>query len=83
MLINLELCGPVGRQHGSARREQLDHTVSSAGPRRLSGVECGAKSGQNAVMSWIGSGAVDLKQVTFMPPVLLIGFYLSLNALLG
>ena len=43
----------------------------------------GAKSGQNAVMSWIGSGAVDLKQVTFMPPVLLIGFYLSLNALLG
>ena len=44
---------------------------------------CGAKSGQNAVMSWIGSGAVDLKQVTFMSPVLLIGFYLSLNALLG
>ena len=43
----------------------------------------GAKRGQNAVMSWIGSGAVDLKQVTFMPPVLLIGFYLSLNALLG
>ena len=39
MLINLELCGPVGQQHGSARREQLDHTVSSAGPRRLSGVE--------------------------------------------
>ena len=39
MLINLELCGPVGRQHGSARCEQLDHTVSSAGPRRLSGVE--------------------------------------------
>ena len=44
---------------------------------------CGAKRGQNAVMSWIGSGAVDLKQVTFMSPVLLIGFYLSLNALLG
>lgn len=43
----------------------------------------GAKSGRNAVMSWIGSGAVDLKQVTFMPPVLWIGFYLSLNALLG
>ena len=43
----------------------------------------GAKSGQNAVMSWIGSGAVDLKQGPIMLPVLLIGFYLSLNALLG
>ena len=39
MLINPQLCGLVGRQHGSARREQLDHTVSSAGARRLSGVE--------------------------------------------
>jgi hypothetical protein len=38
-LINLELCDPVGRQHGSARREHLDHTVSSAGLWRLSGVE--------------------------------------------
>lgn len=43
----------------------------------------GAKSGQNAVMSWIDSGAVDLKQGPIMLPVLLIGFYLLLNALLG
>ena len=43
----------------------------------------GAKSGQNAVMSWIGSGAVDLKQGPIMLPVLLIGSHLSLNALLG
>ena len=43
----------------------------------------GAKAGQNAAMVWIGSGAVNLKQVTFTSPVLLIGFYLSLNALLG
>jgi len=43
----------------------------------------GAKSGQNAVMSWIGSGAVDLKQGPIMLPVLLIDSYLSLNALLG
>ena len=43
----------------------------------------GAKAGQNAAMVWIGSGAVNLKQVTFMSPVLLIGLYLSLNALLG
>ena len=39
MLINPQLCGLVGRQHGSARREQLDHTVSGAGLRRLSSVE--------------------------------------------
>jgi hypothetical protein len=43
----------------------------------------GTKRGENRVTSWSGSGAVNLKQGTFVPPVLLIGLYLLLNALLG
>ena len=42
-----------------------------------------AKSGENTVTSWSDSGAVNLKQVAIMPPVLLIGLYLLLNTLLG
>jgi hypothetical protein len=42
-----------------------------------------AKHGENRVTSWSGSGAVNLKQMTIMPPVLLIGLYLLLNTLLG
>ena len=42
-----------------------------------------AKRGENTVTSWSGSGAVNLKQMTIMPPVLLIGLYLLLNTLLG
>ena len=41
------------------------------------------KHGENRVTSWSGSGAVNLKQMTIMPPVLLIGLYLLLNTLLG